>query len=163
MIRSMRWRLLAWYAAVLAAVIVGFALLLYFQARRALFRQFDGQLSGAAEYLDANLRRLPPFETDWRGRPPLGLPPSAAAGGGELALSEAQQKQIEELDVDARNRLDDILTDEQKLRLDELRDLSRARRGRGFLEEPLIPPPPPRARERVLAELRLPPSLAPRE
>jgi heavy metal sensor kinase len=155
----MRWRLLAWYAAVLAAVIGGFALVLYVQARRARFQQIDEQLSSAVEYLDATLKRLPPFETDWRGRPPFGLPPPSAPDG--IRLNDEQRREIEALDVEARNRLDEILTDPQRQLLDELRE--RPPRGRGFPPEPPLPPPAPRAFERVLSDLRLPASLLPRE
>jgi heavy metal sensor kinase len=59
-VRSMRWRLQAWYAAVLLVVVVGFAALLYGEARQAAFRRVDEQLIGAAQYLDATLRHLPP-------------------------------------------------------------------------------------------------------
>ena len=119
MVRSMRWRLLAWYATVLAAVIGGFALLLYFQTRRARLQQIDEQLAGAVDYLDATLRRLPPTEIDWEGRPPFGLPPYSRS---RLRLTVDQKKEIENLDEDARIRLDEILTEEQKQKLDELRD-----------------------------------------
>jgi two-component system OmpR family sensor kinase len=159
MIRSMRWRLLAWYAVVLAAVIGGFALVLYVQARRARFQQIDEQLSSAVEYFDATLKRLPPFETDWRGRPPFGLPPPSAPDG--IRLTDEQRSDIEALDVEARNRLDEILTDPQRQLLDELRE--RPPRGRGFRPEPPLPPPAPRAFERVLSDLRLPASLLPRQ
>jgi heavy metal sensor kinase len=154
----MRWRLLAWYAAVLTTVIGGFALLLYMQASRARFQQIDEQLAGAVEYLDATLKRLPPFEPDWQRRPPFGLPPPAPGG---VQFTDEQRRQVEALDVEARNRLDEILTEEQRARLDEMRD--RPPRGRGFPAEPPIPPPAPRARERVLADLRLPSSLLPRD
>src|SRR5262245_23500751 len=170
MIRSMRWRLLAWYATVLAAVIVGFALLLYFQARRARLQQIDEQLAGAVEYLDATLRRLPPVAIDWEGRPPFGLPPYSRS---RLQLTEEQKKDIEYLDEEARIRLDEILTEEQKQKLDELRDRRPFPPGprrepprpdaRILDDEGPIPPPPSHMRERVLADLRLPASLAPRE
>jgi heavy metal sensor kinase len=166
----MRWRLLAWYATVLTAAIGGFALLLYYQARRTRLQQIDEQLTGAVEYLDAILRRLPPLAIDWEGRPPFGLPPHSHS---RLLLTDEQLQEIESLDEEARSRLDDILTEEQKQKLDELRDRrARAgmrrggpsRSGSGIPEdEGPIPPPPARMRERVLAELRLPAALAPRE
>jgi heavy metal sensor kinase len=156
----MRWRLLAWYAAVLTAVIAGFALLLYLQARRTRFQQIDEQLASAVEYLDATLKRLPPFEIDWRGRPPFGLPPPSSPDS--VGLSDEQQKEIEALDVEARNRLDEILTDSQRQLLDEMRE-RRPRGGRGYPPEPPLPPPAPRAIERVLSDLRLPAALLPRE
>jgi two-component system, OmpR family, sensor kinase len=169
MVRSMRWRLLAWYATVLTAVIGGFALLLYFQARRARLQQIDEQLAGAVEFLDATLRRLPPAEIDWERRPPFGLP---AYSRSRLHLTEEQTNEIEYLDEEARTRLDEILTEAQKQKLDELRD-RRGRPGTRRGEPPglgaripddvgSIPPPPSYLRERVLADLRLPASLAPR-
>jgi heavy metal sensor kinase len=156
----MRWRLLAWYAAVLTAVIVGFALVLYVQARRARIQQIDEQLGSAVEYLDATLKRLPPFETDWRVRPPFGLPPPSAPDS--VALTDEQRAEIEALDVEARNRLDEILTEEQRQLLDAMRD--RPRRGRGSPPgPPPLPPPGPRAYARVLADIRLPAALLPRD
>jgi heavy metal sensor kinase len=156
----MRWRLLAWYTAVLAAVIVGFALLLYVQARRTRFQQIDEQLSGAAEYIEATLKRLPPFETDWRGRPPFGLPPRSSPDS--IDLTDEQRKEIEALDFEARNRLDEILNDQQRQLLDELRE--RPPRGRGLRPgPPPLPPPAPRAFARVLSDIRLPASLLPRD
>jgi two-component system OmpR family sensor kinase len=170
MIRSMRWRLLAWYATVLTTAIGGFALLLYFQSRRARLSQIDEQLAGAVEYLDATLRRLPPAAIDWEGRPPVGLPPYARS---RLRLTDEQKQEIESLDEEARTRLDEILTEEQKQKLDELRD-RRARPGirRGGPspgggripeDEGPIPPPPSSMRERVLSDLHLPAALAPRK
>ncbi len=170
MVRSMRWRLLTWYATVLVAVIGGFALLLYVQARSTRLRQIDEQLAGAVEYLDVILRRLPPDEIDWEGRPPFGIPPSS---GGRLHLTEAQKRQLTELDESARVRLDEILTEEQKRKLDELRDRrprpnDSERRpppagGRFPGDDAPIPPPPSRMRERVIADLRLPVALQPRD
>jgi heavy metal sensor kinase len=81
MARSIRWRLQAWYALVLLAVVVGFAALLYGQARAARFREVDSALEAAASYLDVNLRRFPRPELDGvppgprPPRPPPGLPP----------------------------------------------------------------------------------------
>src|SRR5260370_30188107 len=106
MVRSMRLRLLIWYAAVLAAVIGGFALTLYVNARRSMLEQVDEQLAGAAEYLTATLKNLPPFEFDGRGEGPFGLPHFDAPAG---PLSEAQKAEIERLDDEARARLGRIL------------------------------------------------------
>jgi heavy metal sensor kinase len=71
--RSIRWRLQAWYALVLLAVVAGFAAILYGEARAARFHAVDASLETAARYLDANLRRLPPpkFDDDSKDGPPF--------------------------------------------------------------------------------------------
>src|SRR5438270_6525014 len=71
--RSIRWRLQAWYALVLLAVVVGFAAILYGEARAARFREVDSSLEAAARYLDVNLRRFPPkeFGDDFEDWPPF--------------------------------------------------------------------------------------------
>jgi two-component system, OmpR family, sensor kinase len=73
--RSIRWRLQLWYAAVLQAVVAGFACLLYYQVSAARYREVDAGLEAAAQYLEAMLRRFPPHELggpfpDQRFRPP---------------------------------------------------------------------------------------------
>lgn len=76
MTRSLRWRLQVWYAAVLLAVVGGFATLLYAQVRSARFQEIDAALTSDALYLDTNLRRLPPLGPDGpRDRPPRDRPP----------------------------------------------------------------------------------------
>jgi heavy metal sensor kinase len=60
--KSIRWRLQLWYAAILLAVVAGFAALLYFQVRAARFREVDAGLESAAQYLDVVLRGFPPRE-----------------------------------------------------------------------------------------------------
>jgi heavy metal sensor kinase len=62
MIRSIRWRLQAWYALVLASVVVSFAAILYYRERENRFQEADAQLKAAAHYLDAALRTAPPHE-----------------------------------------------------------------------------------------------------
>ncbi len=59
MFRSLRWRIQAWYAAILAVVIVSFAAIIYWQQRRAMFQQIDDELDAAAEVLVARLDGLP--------------------------------------------------------------------------------------------------------
>ena len=59
MLKSIRWRLLLWYAGMLLVVIVGFATTLYWSAERAVMQQFDVRLEGAARYLEAALRPFP--------------------------------------------------------------------------------------------------------
>src|SRR5579871_7019311 len=77
--RSIRWRLQLWYAAVLLAVIVGFAGLLFGRVRAARLREVDGELEAAARFLDANLRRFPPPVLD----PALPGPPPGTPAGDE--------------------------------------------------------------------------------
>lgn len=73
--RSIRWRLQLWYAAVLLAVIAGFAGLLFERVRTARLREVDGELEAAARFLDANLRRFPPPVLDPAlPEPPPGTP-----------------------------------------------------------------------------------------
>lgn len=60
--KSLRGRLQAWYALVLACVVGGFAGMLYVQMRAARFQEIDARLESSAHYLDALLRRFPPHE-----------------------------------------------------------------------------------------------------
>ena len=62
MIRSIRLRLLVWYAAVLTAVVGGFAALLYVEVRSARLHEIDAQLEAAAAGLESALRLFPPHE-----------------------------------------------------------------------------------------------------
>src|SRR5947209_3169491 len=68
--RSIRWRLQAWYALVLLAVVAGFALILYQQVRTARFREADAALREAVLHLDTNLKRFPPRDLDVAAPPP---------------------------------------------------------------------------------------------
>ena len=68
MVKSIRSRLLVWYALVLLVVIGGFAGVLYQQVRTYRLGQIDERLASAAQYLEATLRGLPPHELD--GVPP---------------------------------------------------------------------------------------------
>jgi heavy metal sensor kinase len=70
MARSIRLRLLAWCAAVLAGVVGGFAGILYQQVRAARLRDADAGLETAAAGLDAALRLFPPHELSGEGPPP---------------------------------------------------------------------------------------------
>jgi two-component system OmpR family sensor kinase len=73
MVKSIRVRLQIWYAAVLVAVIAGFAGVLYYQVRTSRLHQVDQRLDAATRYLEATIRGLPPHELDDRP-PPLGRP-----------------------------------------------------------------------------------------
>jgi two-component system, OmpR family, sensor kinase len=80
MIRSIRVRLLLWYAVVLTGVVGGFAGLLYYEVRAARLAEVDAQLEAAAASLESALRLFPPFELTGEGPPPpppreLGPPP----------------------------------------------------------------------------------------
>src|SRR5262245_43386807 len=70
MTRSIRLRLLLWYAAVLAAVVGGFAVLLYYEVRSARLREVDAQLDAAAAGLEAALRLFPRHELTGEEPPP---------------------------------------------------------------------------------------------
>src|SRR2546421_610815 len=70
MTRSIRLRLLLWYAAVLAAVVGGFAALLYYEVRAARLREIDAQLDAAAAGLESALRLFPQYELTGEEPPP---------------------------------------------------------------------------------------------
>src|SRR5438067_13794415 len=62
MARSIRLRLLLWYAAVLTAVVGGFAVILYYEVRSARLREIDAQLDASAAGLESALRLFPQHE-----------------------------------------------------------------------------------------------------
>jgi heavy metal sensor kinase len=70
MTRSIRLRLLLWYAAVLAAVVGGFAALLYYEVRSARLREIDAQIDAAAAGLESALRLFPQYELTGEDPPP---------------------------------------------------------------------------------------------
>lgn len=80
MVRSIRFRLLLWSSAVLAAAVIGFASILYIEIRSARFAELDATLDTAAATLDATLRYFPRHELT--GEPPP-APPRDRAGGQE--------------------------------------------------------------------------------
>jgi heavy metal sensor kinase len=73
MIRSLRWRLQAWYALVLFGVVAGFAAILYYRVYEARLQAIDRRLEAWGQYLDATLRSFPNHELD--GTPPPKPPP----------------------------------------------------------------------------------------
>src|SRR3954465_11535920 len=78
MIRSIRVRLLLWYAVVLTGVVGGFAGLLYYEVRAARRAEVDAQLEASAASLESALRLFPPFELTGEslpGPPPKKFPP----------------------------------------------------------------------------------------
>jgi signal transduction histidine kinase len=72
--RSLRVRLAAGQAAVLAAVVAGYAGLLYLEVRRHRLAELDGQLDAAAAGLEAALRLFPPHDLDPAQPPPPFFP-----------------------------------------------------------------------------------------
>jgi len=85
MVRSIRVRLLVWYAVVLTGVVGGFAGLLYYEVRAARLAEVDAQLDAAAASLESALRLFPPFELTGEGPPPppkkFGPPPKKGPPG----------------------------------------------------------------------------------
>src|SRR6188472_3590926 len=99
MIRSIRVRLLLWYAVVLTGVVGGFAGLLYYEVRAARLAEVDAQLEAAAASLESALRGFPQFELTGESPPfpppkkfgpppkkkgPPGWPPDRPEGGPEM-------------------------------------------------------------------------------
>lgn len=80
MIRSIRWRLQAWFALVLLVVVGGFAGWLHYRERQAREQEVDQQLVDAARYLDVCLRRFPPHELDPSAPKQKGPPGKDAEG-----------------------------------------------------------------------------------
>ncbi|REK08209.1 MAG: HAMP domain-containing protein [Planctomycetota bacterium] len=64
--KSIRVRLLLWYALVLVVAVGGFAGALYFQVRQDRLRAIDARLEAGATYLAATVRGLPPHELERR-------------------------------------------------------------------------------------------------
>src|SRR5947208_2963861 len=130
--RSLRWRLQGWYAVVLLAVVGGFATLLYAQVRAARFQEIDAALTADALYLDTNLRRLPPFDPDRRpdGPRPQDGPP----------FDKGDRRRDRPFDGPPPDEGPDRRPPPDRPRLDRP-----DRRG------------PPPNRERIIAELNLPP------
>jgi heavy metal sensor kinase len=85
MVRSIRVRLLIWYAVVLTGVVGGFAGLLYYEVRAARLAEVDAQLDAAAASLESALRLFPPFELTGESPPPppkkFGPPPKKGPPG----------------------------------------------------------------------------------
>ena len=61
MVKSIRWRLQLWYAAVLTGVVGGFAVFLFYEVQSARFQEVDADLLAAANYLDTTMRPFPLF------------------------------------------------------------------------------------------------------
>lgn len=72
LVRSIRGRLQLGTAVLLLAVVGGFAVILYAEARAARDRQAGADLKAAASYVDSALRSWPPYELDFALPPPKG-------------------------------------------------------------------------------------------
>lgn len=83
MIRSLRWRLQAWHAVVLAAVLTTYGVIVYHLLWQTHLHQIDAELDRTAEVLASRLRRLSSL-TQWHGwHPPMVLPPVAFSEGDD--------------------------------------------------------------------------------
>ncbi len=78
MIKSLRWRLQLWHAAILAVAIALFGTAFYVQLQRSTFSEIDLELLGGARVLEGALRTLPPPMRD--GERPMFPPPRFAEG-----------------------------------------------------------------------------------
>lgn len=74
MIRSLRWRLQAWHAVVLTAVLSIFGVVVYHLQWTTRLHQIDADLNRTAEVLTSRLRRLFPKAQLRNWRPPMELP-----------------------------------------------------------------------------------------
>ncbi len=68
--RSIRLRMVVWCAAVLMAVLSGYAAMLYYEVRAARLAELDGQLDTVAAGLEASLRLFPTQELTGEDPPP---------------------------------------------------------------------------------------------
>ncbi len=73
MIKSLRWRLQIWHAAILAVAITLFGAAFYIQLQRSTFSEVDLELLSGARVLEGALRTLPPHL--FRGDRPMFPPP----------------------------------------------------------------------------------------
>lgn len=92
--RSLRWRIQAWYAAVLLIALSVFSVLLYWEAARSLWDEVDTDMLAGARIVEGTMRRLAPpvleslapgpgFRRDQQRRdppfpPPMDRPPPRA-------------------------------------------------------------------------------------
>ncbi|MDB5329132.1 MAG: hypothetical protein JWP03_283 [Phycisphaerales bacterium] len=92
MLRSIRWTLQLWHAAILVAALAGFGAATYYQVSRSRFREVDTELMGAAQVLVSKLR--PPPRTD--GPPPRLVRPLGAEGPGPRGSGEGPQYSVDD-------------------------------------------------------------------
>jgi len=74
MIRSLRWRIQAWHAVVLTAVLSIFGVVVYHLQWQTRLHQIDAELNRTAEVLTSRVRRLFPKGQVSNWRPPMELP-----------------------------------------------------------------------------------------
>jgi two-component system OmpR family sensor kinase len=82
MLKSIRFRLLLWSAAVLLAVVGGFATILFYEIKSARLSEIDAQLDSAATALDASLRVFPRHEITGEPAPRPMTGPGGRGGPG---------------------------------------------------------------------------------
>ena len=59
MVKSLRWRLQIWQAAILGLVVIGFGTVIYFQVQRSALDEIDAELLSGARILEGVLRTMP--------------------------------------------------------------------------------------------------------
>ncbi len=59
MVKSLRWRLQIWQAAILGLVVIGFGTVIYFQVQRSALDEIDAELLGGARILEGVMRTMP--------------------------------------------------------------------------------------------------------
>ncbi len=108
MLRSLRWRLQAWYSLVLIVIVAGLGSALYYRAESAQRRELESELEAGALYLDALLRRFPPHELDpqiprpRRPEPSSGDGPGPPPGGPPGPPRPNRERLLAELDLPQR-------------------------------------------------------------
>src|SRR3954471_9375969 len=85
-LKSLRWRLQAWHAAILLIAVVGFGTALYFEVSKAKFDEIDGDLLVVAHTMEGSLRAvpIPLLQAGFRLQPPggRGFPPEEGGPRG---------------------------------------------------------------------------------
>ncbi|MFN9434560.1 MAG: sensor histidine kinase [Planctomycetota bacterium] len=69
-LRSLRWRIQAWYAAILILSLCAFGTMLYLESSRAMWREMDADLIGGVRALEGVLRMPPPPPPPFRNPGP---------------------------------------------------------------------------------------------
>jgi two-component system OmpR family sensor kinase len=92
--RTLRWRIQAWYAAILLLSLLAFGTMLYWESARSLWRELDGDLIGGVRAVEGAMRMPPPpppfpnpgapgrWDELPRDRPPPGGPGGFGGPGG---------------------------------------------------------------------------------
>jgi two-component system OmpR family sensor kinase len=58
--RTLRWRIQAWYSAILLLSLLTFGTMLYWESARSMWREIDGDLTGGVRALEGAMRMPPP-------------------------------------------------------------------------------------------------------